>query len=116
MVNKEVIKTLYRNYSRPPKDTDELNIGLLFDYALDNHGIFVDENSLYIGSVDPRSPFATIPLRNINAIIEFEKQIAIVLHSAIVFLHKEKSDVNIHLKLQDEPESIWSRMKNVFRS
>lgn len=113
MVNKDVIKTLYRQYSRPPKSPDELNIGVLFDTAIDNHGIFIDEDALYIGSVDPRSPFATIPLRNINAIVEFEKQLAIVLHSAIVFLHKEKSDVNIHLKLQEE--SMWDRVRGALR-
>ena len=113
MVNKDVIKTLYRQYARPPKSPDELNIGVLFDSAIDNHGIFIDEDALYIGSVDPRSPFATIPLGNINAIVEFEKQLAIVLHSAIVFLHKEKPDVNIHLKLQEE--SMWDRVRNALR-
>ncbi len=113
MVKKDVIKTLYRQYSRPPKSPDELNIGVLFDSAIDNHGIFIDEDALYIGSVDPRSPFATIPLRNINAIVEFEKQLAIVLHSAIVFLHKEKSDVNIHLKLQED--TMWDRVRNALR-
>lgn len=111
MVNKDVIKALYRQYSRPPKSPDELNIEVLFGSAIDNHGIFIDEDVLYIGSVDPRSPFATIPLRNINAIVEFEKQLAVVLHSAIVFLHKEKTDVNIHLKLQEE--SMWDRVRGV---
>lgn len=116
MVNKDVIKTLYRQYARPPKSPDELDIGLLFDTAIDNHGIFIDEDALYIGSVDPSSPFSTIPLRNINALVNFETQLAVVLHSAIIFLHKEKPEVNIHLKLQDEPDSVWQRVRNAFKS
>ncbi|MDE6370120.1 MAG: hypothetical protein K2K92_01365 [Duncaniella sp.] len=111
MVNKKVIQTLYRQFNKAPKSPDELNIGLLFDFALDNHGICIDEENLYIGSVDPASPFATLALRRIHEIVEFEKVIAIVLPAAIVFLNKENSDVNIHLRLEDEAPSMWGRLK-----
>ncbi|MDE5918327.1 MAG: hypothetical protein K2L91_00380 [Duncaniella sp.] len=117
MVTQEVIKTLYRQFNKPPKSVDELNLALLFDYAVENHGIFLDEESLYIGSVDPRSPFATLPLSRINEIVEFETVIAVVLPAAIVFLNKEDSDVNIHIRLDDDEEdrSIWSKLKSCFK-
>ena len=73
MVTKKVIQTLYRQFRKPPKSPDELNLGLIFDYAMDNHGIFIDEDNLYIGSVEPSSPFATIELKRIHEIVEFEK-------------------------------------------
>ncbi len=115
MVTKKVIQTLYKQFSRPPKSADELNISLLFDYALENHGIFIDEDNLYIGSVDPASPFATIPLPRINQIVEFETCLAIVLPSSIIFLNKDDSDVNIHLRLDDEKPSLWQRIKDAFK-
>lgn len=113
MVTKKVIQTLYRQFNKPPKTADELNIALLFDYALENHGIFIDEDNLYIGSVDPKSPFATLPLRRIHEIVEFETCIAIVLPAAIIFLNKEDSEVYIHLRLDDPDEnpSIWEKLK-----
>lgn len=114
MVTKKVIQTLYKQFSRPPKSADELNTSLLFDYALENHGIFIDEESLYIGSVDPSSPFATIPLSRINQIVEFETCLAIVLPASIIFLDKEDSDVNIHLRLDDDRPSLWQRIKQAF--
>ena len=91
MVTKQVINTLYKQFSRPPKSPDELNLGLIFDYTMDNHGIFIDEDNLYIGSIEPSSPFSTIELKRIHEIVEFEKVIAIVLPSSIIFLNKENS-------------------------
>lgn len=109
MITKQVIDSIYKQYNKPPRSVDELDISLLFDYALENHGIIIDENTLYIGSVDPKSPFAELPLKNINAILEFENRLAIVLNNSIVFLNKENSDVNIHIRV-DGP-SFWDRIK-----
>ena len=111
MVTKKVIQTLYRQFKKPPKSPDELNIGHLFDYALDNHGIFIDEENIYIDSVEPSSPFASIALKRIHEIVEFETVIAIVLPAAIVFLNKEDSEVNIHLRLEDDRPSMWQRLR-----
>lgn len=112
MVTKKVIQTLYRQFKKPPKTPDELNLGLLFDYAVDNHGIFIDEDNLYIGSIEPSSPFSTIELKRIHEIVEFEKVIAIVLPASIVFLSKDNSDVNVHLRLEDENPTMWQRIKS----
>ncbi|MCI8998907.1 MAG: hypothetical protein HFJ95_07930 [Muribaculaceae bacterium] len=110
MVTKKVIDTIYRQFNHPPQSVDELNIGLLFDYAIENHGIVIDENDLYIGSVDPKSPFAVLPLDRIHEIVEFDDVIAIVLHSSIIFLNKHNSDVNVHIRMT--PPSLWSRLKS----
>lgn len=115
MVTKKVIQTLYRQFDRPPKSPDELNLALLFDYALENHGILIDEENLYIGSVEPTSPFSTIALKRIHEIVEFDKVLAIVLPAAIVFLNKKDSEVNIHLRLDDDNPSVWQRILAKFK-
>lgn len=109
MVTKKLIDSIYQNYNHPPESPDELNLGLLFDYALENHGIVIDENDLYIGSVDPKSPFAVLPLDHIHEILELDDYVAIVLPNSIVFLNKTNSDVNVHLRV--ESPSLWSKMK-----
>lgn len=114
MVTRQLIDKIYKLYKRPPASPDELNLGLLFAYALENHGIVIDENDLYICSVDPKSPFATIPLRHICEILEFETCIAIVLRNSIIFLNKENSDVNVHLRM--ETPSVWSKLKDSLAS
>lgn len=109
MVTKKVIHNLYRKYNKPPKSADELDIATLFERAADNHGLVIDEDKLYIGSVDPASPFSEIPLGHIHAIVEFDNVVAIVLGSSIVFLEKYGDGVNVHLKL-DGP-SLWDRLR-----
>lgn len=98
MITKKVIDTLYKQYSKRPESPDELNIGLLFGDIFDIHGIALDENNLVINSIDPASPFHSIPLKHIHEIVEFGEDIAIVLHSSIIFLKKEDNRVNIHVK------------------
>ncbi len=114
MVTKKLIDSIYKKYSSVPASPDELNIGLLFDYAMENHGIVIDENDLYIGSVDPSSPFAILPLDHIHEILEFEKYIAIVLPNSIIFLDKTSSDVNVHIRM--EKSSLWSKLKDTLTS
>lgn len=109
MVTRKLIDAIYRKYNRPPSSPDELNLGLLFDYAMENHGIVIDENDLFIGSVEPTSPFAQLPLDHIHEILEFENQIAIVLRNSILFLNKHDSDVNVHIRMENP--SLWSRFK-----
>ena len=66
MITKEVIDSIYRQYSSRPSNPDTLNLGLLFQYAIENHAIFVDDGNLVIDSVSPDSPFHSIPLSNIH--------------------------------------------------
>lgn len=98
MITKKVIDNIYNKYRKRPESPDELNFGLLFDDVFENHGIMIDENELTIGSINPSSPFHSIPLRHIHAIIEFADEIAIVLHSSIVFLQKKGKGAHIHVK------------------
>ncbi len=113
MITKEVIDSIYKQYKSRPSSPDTLNLGLLFQYAIDNHAIFVDDGNLVIDSVSPDSPFHTIPLSNIHEIVEFENSIAVVLHSSIIFLNKHDDAVHVHLRMQKP--SLLDRAKDKIR-
>ncbi|MCM1336251.1 MAG: hypothetical protein NC187_04335 [Candidatus Amulumruptor caecigallinarius] len=100
MITKEVIDSIYKQYKSRPSSPDNLNLGLLFDYAIDNHAIFIDDGNLVIDSVNPDSPFHSIPLRHIHEILEFENSIGIVLDNSIIFLNKHDDAVHVHLRMQ----------------
>lgn len=113
MITKRVIDELYKKYDRRPAGVEDLDIGLLFDYAADHHDISIDEEGyLVIESIGDDSPFRRLPLRGVHAIVPFEDVVAIVMHSSIVFLSKHGSEVNVHVRL-DGP-SLWERVKTVF--
>lgn len=100
MITGQVIDTLYKKYKKRPSSTDDLDISVLFDNDIaEIHNLTISpEDKLVIGSIDPVSPFHKIPMRNIHAIVEFEKWIAVVLHSSIIFLNKKEPKVTLNIK------------------
>lgn len=111
MITSKVIDQLYKNYKRPPASPDDLDVDLLFQYLLDNHDIAFDDNdNLVIGSFPEDSPFHRIPLKNIHAIVEFDRKVAIVFHSSILFLNKYDSGSHLHVKMPSN--NIFSRLFN----
>lgn len=110
MITKKVIDELYRKYRRRPDSIDSIDIPLLFEHASDNHDLQIDaDGNLIIGSIDERSPFREIALRNVNGITHFDDTLAIVLHSSILFLNKHDQGVNVHIRT--EQPSIWERLR-----
>lgn len=109
MITQKVIDQLYKTYRKAPLSADDLDIGLLFEYLLDFHEIAIDDNAnLIIGSMPEGSPFRVIPLSHIHAIVEFDKKIAIVLHSSIIFLNKYDSQTNVHIQMNRQ--SLFDRI------
>lgn len=109
MIQKKLIDSIYKKFKRPPGSPDELDIPLLFERLPDDASIEIDGNSLIINSVDPTSPFHSIPIGHIHAILEFDEAIAIVLPNSILFISKEDGAVNVHIK--DVGPSIFDRIK-----
>jgi hypothetical protein len=114
MITKHVIQSLYKKYRKAPESPDCLDMQLLYDSAQENHKISVDIDNytLTIGSLEPSSPFRTIPLNNIHAIVPFEEWIAIVLHSSIIFLNRKSSKVSVHIR--PHSTSLWHRILEFF--
>lgn len=99
MITKSVIENIYKQFADKPTTPDQLNLQLLFDYAMENHCIYVDGNDLIIESIQEDSPFHSIDLRRVRAILEFDRQIAIVLPASIVFLNKKDDGVHVHVRM-----------------
>ncbi|MBD5307718.1 MAG: hypothetical protein K2J18_03945 [Paramuribaculum sp.] len=105
MITKKVIESIYKQYKKKPDSPFDLEIGLLFSPEMDKHCINIDGDNIIIGSISPDSPFHTIALDRIHAIIQFDRVIAIVLPASIIFLQKNSQAVNIHIKM-DAPSLI----------
>ncbi|MBO4945222.1 MAG: hypothetical protein J6C91_08200 [Muribaculaceae bacterium] len=109
MITKKVIESIYKQYHKKPASPYDLEIGLLFAESMDKHCINIDGNNILIGSISPGSPFHSIALDRIHGIVEFERNVAIVLPSSIVFLQKESQAANIHIRM-DKP-SLLDRIR-----
>lgn len=112
MINTEVINTIYKKYDKRPQSVDNLDLALLFEKAGICHDILIDPDTgeMTIGSIAEDSPFRTLNLKNVHAIVPFEKWTAVVMHSSILFLNNSRPQVSIHLK--ETQLSFWDRLKS----
>lgn len=101
MISRKIIESLYKRYNKPPKSVDMLNLVLQFDYAAQHHDIYIDPETeeLSINSINPSSPFHTISIKRINAIIPFEEWVAIVMPAAIIFLNRKSNEVAVDVRM-----------------
>lgn len=109
MITKKVIETIYKSCPTPPKSVDDLNIELLFEKIENPLAISVDDKWLILHTVSEASPFHQIALKRIHCIEEFEDEIAIVLHSSIIFLDKKDGKPHVHIK--EEKLSMIEKLK-----
>lgn len=115
MITKQNIADIYKNFSHRPSSVKQLEIDTLLEITSEFHGVYVDPNTntLIINSIDPKSPFHTIDIDKINAIVNLDEWAAIVLHSSIIFLNKESTKIAIdikHIKIK-----LTDRIRAVFR-
>ena len=106
MINKDIIHLLYRKFSR----RTPFNPQRLIELVGQQHRLSVDGAALEIGSIAPTDIFHRIPLEHINAVVCFERWIALVLRDSIVFLSRTCSEVSIHLGYMRQ--SMATRMRH----
>lgn len=116
MITRDNINEIYRKYKNTPESIDELNIATLFDETALHHDIMIspEDNTISFGSIESNSPFHTLALDRINAILGFDEWVAIVMHSSILFLNRKSPKVAIDLKV--EKPSLSQRISDMFRS
>lgn len=112
MIDNKTIESIYKKYSNRPATIDELNIPLLFEAAHEGHNIEIKGHNLIINSLDTWSPWHTIDLHRVHAILDFERYIAVVLHSSIIFIAKHSDEIHVHIK--ELKPSFTDRMRGLF--
>ncbi len=108
MITEEVIKELFKNYKRPPKDKSELRLQYFADLLQPFHDLEVREDEVVVNSLEEYSPFRRFLIRSINAILEFDKIVAFVFSNHILFFSTISDQLNVSLKPQST--SIFDRI------
>jgi len=114
MIQKSVIDSIYKKFKKRPASPDELDIPLLFEKVPVETAIEIEGDHLVINSIEASSPFHSIPVNHIHAIVEFDEAVAIVLHSSIIFISKEDGSIHVHIK--DIGPTFIDRVKSLLSS
>ncbi|MCH5318121.1 MAG: hypothetical protein J1E38_00230 [Paramuribaculum sp.] len=109
MITKKVIDAIYKACPKPPANPDDLNVDILFEKIEDPLAISFDDRWLVLHTVPENSPFHKIELKRIHCIEEFEDEVAIVLHSSIIFLNKKDGVPHVHIR--EERPSFMEKLR-----
>lgn len=112
MITDAVIKEIYKKFKKPPHDEETLNLDYFIDLLKAHHSLHIDNEGIkeiVIEDLDEMSPFRRFLVRNLHAVLEFDKNVAFVFPTHILFLGKDAPTCNVHFK-PDEPKGLFARI------
>ena len=105
MITEEVIKEIYKNYNKPAKSRDELNLPHMVEVLSPHHKLKVDDDEIIVESIEEFSPFRRFLIRGLYAVLEFDRNIAFVFKTHILFFSKKDSNMSVHFAPAKEKKS-----------
>lgn len=112
MITKEVIKDIYKEYTKPASNPEDLRIHHYLKLLEPHHHLKFDGDELIFEDMEEYSPFRRLLVRNLHAILEFSKMVAFVFPNHILFLGKRSPELSVHFK--PEPEAEEKTKKSFF--
>lgn len=110
MITDRVIKEIYRKYSKAAENPESLHLDHYIDMLSPNHNIRVNGKEVIFEDQEEFSPFRRFLLRSLNAILEFDRQVAFVFRNHILFLGKDSNEMRVHMRPCEEKQNIFSRL------
>lgn len=98
MVTQKVIKEIYKKYTKPPRDIEDLQINHHLGLLKEHHELVCEDGEIINKRLDAFNPFSRMLVRRLNAILEFDKVVAFVFDNHILFFDKYTENMHIHFK------------------
>lgn len=98
MITEEVINEIYKNYNKPCKNQEELNLPYFSVLLSPHHTLRVDDDEVIVESIEEFSPFKRFLIRGLYAVLEFDRNVAFVFQSHIIFFSKKDSTMSVHFR------------------
>ena len=109
MVTDEVIKEIYKKYTKPSKNPDALEFARYMEVLTQHHNIKSDDMEVIVEDLEEFNPFRMFLKRSIYGILEFDRVIAFVFRSHILFFSKDTNELRVHIK-PEEPQSLFAKI------
>lgn len=102
MITDEVIKEIYKNYGKPRRKGEDLNLPYFIELLKSHHDLELNDNEIIVKSIEEFSPFRRFLERGIYAVLEFDRNVAFVFQSHILFFSKTDDKVSVHFRPADK--------------
>lgn len=98
MITQEVITEIYKTYNKPCKDAEELNLPYFVELLKPHHDLELLDDEIIVGGLDEFSPFKRFLKRGLYAVLEFDRNVAFVFQSHILFFSKLDNRLSVHFR------------------
>lgn len=115
MLTKDVIKDIYKEYSKPNDNKEELRIPYFLNMLSPYHNLKYDGEEFIFEDMDEFNPFRRILGKNLHAILEFSKHVAFVFPNHILFLGKRSPELHVHFKPEESGKDGPNKKKSFFQ-
>lgn len=109
MITEEVIKEIYKSYNKPAKHIEDLNIPYFVELLSPHHKLEVFDDEIIVGNIEEFSPFKRFLKRGLFAVLEFDKNVAFVFKSHILFFSKDSDKLSVHFR-PAEKQSLFDKL------
>lgn len=109
MITDQVIKEIYKKYTKPCKDIDELGLDYYLKILEPHHKIKSEGMEIIVEDLGEFNPFRMFLKRSIYTVLEFDTIIAFVFRSHILFFSKDTDDVRVYIR-PEKPKSFLGRI------
>lgn len=110
MITDSTIKEIYKKFGKPHKRREDLQLDYFIPMLSQHHAIKMDDDEIILEDLEEFNPFRRFLIRSLNAVLEFDKIVAFVFRSHILFLGKEDNLMRVHMR----PESQKSFFGKLF--
>lgn len=109
MITDQVIREIYKKYKKPCKNEANLQLDYYIGLLSEHHKLKVDKMEILVEDMENFNPFRRFLKRSIFTVIEFDKMIAFVFRSHILFFEKDTDQVHVHIR-PEESKSLFSKI------
>lgn len=109
MITNEVISEIYKKFNKPHKNESELNLDYFLTLLNKHHVIRREDDEIIVESLEEGNLFRRFLIRSVNAVLEFDKIVAFVFKTHILFFGKDDETLRVHWK-REEPKSLFQRI------
>lgn len=102
MITDSVIKEIYKKFGKKKQNLDKQQMDYFVNLLSEHHNLIDREDCVIINQLEEYNPFRRFLKRNLHAVLEFDKEVAFVFPSHILFLSKESDNIRIHMRLEEK--------------
>lgn len=108
MINEELIKEIYKKYSKPAKNVADLNLEHYKKVLKEFHPFSFDSMELVFDNIEEFNPFKRFLLRRIHAVLELDNKITFVFENQMIFVDKDSPEMHVYFR--PEKKSIFGKL------